>query len=946
MRWNSPSGRDSSNDPDISTFDAATLPQISRAVTIEGNDATLTQLRRNTVTLIHRPFIRSTVLLLALLLAPLLGSAPAARAASVTPQISAGSGHTCALRTNGTVVCWGFNTDGISTPPADLAGVTNIGAGIFITCAVKSDGTVACWGSTTRFGGTPPAGLTGVTQVSTSFARACAVKSDGTVVCWGSDAGLGANTPPAGLTGVIQISVGEYGTCALKNDGTVVCWGDSSFTPPAGLTGVKQLDTGYYNVCAVKSDSTVICWGDNTYNASTPPAGLTGVTQVSAGGYFGCALKNDSTVVCWSTYPDNRTVVPAGLTGVVQISVGDNHTCALKNDGTVVCWGSGSGVNVPAGLDLDNQSPTAVSLAPTSVAENQPVGTTVGAFTTTDPDAGDAFAYTLVSGTGSADNSQFTIEGNTLKTAASFDFETKSSYTVRVRSTDRNGAFAEQSFTISVSDVVENVAPVANNDTASTDEDTPVTISVLANDTDADGNRLTPSIVSGSSNGQAVVNADGTITYTPNANYNGPDSFTYKANDGTVDSNVAKVSITVNAVNDAPVAQNDSATTNEDTPVTVNVLTNDSDTDGALDPSSVTVTGAPSKGTTSVNAATGAITYTPNANANGFDSLIYSVCDTGTPLPAKCATATVNITITPVNDAPVAVADSYSTNEDTTLTVAARGVLTNDTDVDTRDTRTAVLVSGPSHAASFTLNDDGSFVYTPALNYNGPDSFSYKLRDAAGAESAPVTVALTVNAVNDAPTLALAANTCAAPNTPTGSFHLSLADVDSTSLSLSATSSNTALVPQSGITFSGSGASRTVTIAAKTASGMAVVTLMVSDGQASTQQTITVKEGTSNNETLTGTNGADLIFAQGGEDTVNALDGVDLVCGGSGNDVLNGGAGDDALSGQNGDDRLDGEAGNDTLTGGASADRFDGGADTDTITDFNPSEGDTKTNVP
>src|SRR4029450_6757832 len=106
---------------------------------------------------------------------------------------------------------------------------------------------------------------------------------------------------------------------------------------------------------------------------------------------------------------------------------------------------------------------------------------------------------------------------------------------------------------------------------------------VLSNDTDVDANSLTAIQVSGPAHGSLTLNVNGSLTYTPAANYNGPDSFTYKANDGTVDSNVATVSLTVNAVNDAPVAVNDSYNTNEDAPLNISapgVLSNDTDVDG------------------------------------------------------------------------------------------------------------------------------------------------------------------------------------------------------------------------------------------------------------------------------------------------------------------------------------------------------------------------------
>jgi ELWxxDGT repeat protein len=106
-------------------------------------------------------------------------------------------------------------------------------------------------------------------------------------------------------------------------------------------------------------------------------------------------------------------------------------------------------------ISSSNTAPTSLTLSASSIAENQASGTSVGTFSTTDPDAGDTFTYTLVSGTGSTDNASFTIDGSTLKTAASFDFETKSSYSIRVRTTDQGGLSYEKQFTITVLDVNE-----------------------------------------------------------------------------------------------------------------------------------------------------------------------------------------------------------------------------------------------------------------------------------------------------------------------------------------------------------------------------------------------------------------------------------------------------------------------------------------------------------
>jgi uncharacterized repeat protein (TIGR01451 family) len=196
-----------------------------------------------------------------------------------------------------------------------------------------------------------------------------------------------------------------------------------------------------------------------------------------------------------------------------------------------------------------------------------------------------------------------------------------------------------------------NRPPVAAPDGYTVDEDTVLTVSVpglLANDLDADGDRLSAVLVSSPAHGTLAFNADGSFVYRPATNYFGPDSFTYKANDGTADSAVVTVSLTVN----------------------------------------------------------------------------------------------------PVNDPPVAAPDGYVVFEDLARTVAAPGLLGNDSDVD-GDTLRAVLVTGPAHGG-LTLNADGSFRYAPEPDYNGPDSFTYKAHDGT-VDSAVVTVSLTVQPVNDAP---------------------------------------------------------------------------------------------------------------------------------------------------------------------------------------------------
>lgn len=171
---------------------------------------------------------------------------------------------------------------------------------------------------------------------------------------------------------------------------------------------------------------------------------------------------------------------------------------------------------------------------------------------------------------------------------------------------------------------IGNAAPVATDDAATTEEDTAVTVNVLTNDQDADGDQLTVTAVTQGANGSVVVGGDNTVTYTPNANFNGTDSFTYTASDGTAASNTATVQITVNAVNDPPNAVVDFALTLRRRPVTIPVLANDRDPEG----DSLSVTGATqgANGSVAVNA-DGTVTYTPRRNFRGLDRFTYNISD-------------------------------------------------------------------------------------------------------------------------------------------------------------------------------------------------------------------------------------------------------------------------------------------------------------------------------
>jgi len=289
---------------------------------------------------------------------------------------------------------------------------------------------------------------------------------------------------------------------------------------------------------------------------------------------------------------------------------------------------------------------------------------------------------------------------------------------------------AAQTFTITIQ--APNQPPSAIADSATTAEDTAVDVDVLGNDTDPDGDPLSLNSATPGAHGTTEIVA-GKVRYSPDPNYNGPDSFSYTVSDGNLTS-TAQVSVTVTPVNDPPSAANDGATTPEDTALTVDALGNDTDPDG--DTLTVTAVGPAAHGTAALIA--GVVTYEPALNYHGGDSFTYTIEDGN----GGSATATVNIGVTPVNDAPAANGQSVSTNEDTALPITLSG-----SDVE-GDPLTFSVVNGPAHG---TLSGSGAQrTYTPAPNYHGPDSFTFKVNDGS-ADSNTATVQITVNPVNDPP---------------------------------------------------------------------------------------------------------------------------------------------------------------------------------------------------
>ncbi|WP_296062947.1 Ig-like domain-containing protein [uncultured Amphritea sp.] len=293
---------------------------------------------------------------------------------------------------------------------------------------------------------------------------------------------------------------------------------------------------------------------------------------------------------------------------------------------------------------------------------------------------------------------------------------------------------ASGSVTYVVDNPVSNSAPVALDDAAVTDSGSAVTISVLGNDSDPDGDNLTVTSLSGVANGSAKINNNGTVSFTPAATFSGTEVFSYNVSDNQGGSASASVSVTVKTAvtaNSAPVANNDSAATDMDTAVLIPVLANDSDPDGD------TLTIVSTSGVNgSVTISSGVMTFTPATGFTGVESFSYTVSDGN----GHTASATVSVTVNAPanqNSAPVAVDDNATM---TSLGAVVIAVLANDSDPE----GDALSISTVSKAAkgSVSVNSDGTVTYLPGNRFKNSDSFSYTITDGDKTATATVYVQL------------------------------------------------------------------------------------------------------------------------------------------------------------------------------------------------------------
>jgi hypothetical protein len=324
--------------------------------------------------------------------------------------------------------------------------------------------------------------------------------------------------------------------------------------------------------------------------------------------------------------------------------------------------------------------------------------------------------------------------GNNLEYTPNQDYFGTDTFTYTI--TDSNNDTDTATVTITVEPV--NDDPVAVDDVASVDEDSSVSVDVLANDDDpVENDPLTIDSFTQGSNG-SVAEVNGELVYTPNQDYFGTDSFTYTISDGNGGTDSATVSVTINPINDDPVAVDDTDNVDEDSSVTVDVLANDSDP-VENDPLTIDSFTQGTNGTvTEVN---GELEYTPNQDYFGTDTFTYTISDGN----GGTDSATVTITVNSVNDDPIVNDDTAGVNENDSVII---DVLANDDDLVEGDQLTICDTTNPSNGTIQVINNQ--IEYTPNQDYNGTDTFTYTACDGNGGEGT-ATITVTVNEVNDDP---------------------------------------------------------------------------------------------------------------------------------------------------------------------------------------------------
>ena len=242
--------------------------------------------------------------------------------------IAAGTNHSCAIRVDGTIVCWGANPYGQTDAPGGT--FTAVSAGTYHSCAIRTDGTVVCWGDNPYGQIDAPSGP--FSDVAAGRGYSCGIRTDSTAVCWGAQTWGLSDAPDGAFTGV---AAGRLYSCGIRPDHTLTCWGNSGWLSDVPDGTFVDVALGWDHSCGVRTDGTVSCWGVNFGGQRDAPSGT--FIDVGVGANYSCAVQSDGNVVCWGDNSYGRAEAPSGT--FTAVAAGEFHACGLRTDNAILCWG-------------------------------------------------------------------------------------------------------------------------------------------------------------------------------------------------------------------------------------------------------------------------------------------------------------------------------------------------------------------------------------------------------------------------------------------------------------------------------------------------------------------------------------------------------------------------------------------------------------------------------
>ncbi|MBY5981317.1 Ig-like domain-containing protein [Ferrimonas balearica] len=532
-----------------------------------------------------------------------------------------------------------------------------------------------------------------------------------------------------------------------------VSFSDNSitFTPAAGFIGNASLTYTIADPSGAEASANVSV---QVVAADSEPVAVDDEASVNEDESVQIRVLNNDSHGGAGLNPASVQVVDAPLHGEVSVDVGSGvitYRPTENYDGsdsfTYQVQDNGERVSAPATVRIEvlpvNDAPVAVNDTFDVTEDGEVLLTLLN--NDSDPDSGDApqqdsieFLSQPEQGTLTLRDGQWYFQPEANQTA-SVEFE--------YRVADGEGVYSDGARVFVRIEAV-NDAPVARADEASTDEDTALLLDLLTNDEDVDGQLLPGQIeiTVPPTSGTVSQDSEGNWYYTPNPNASGQDSFEYRLVDeeGLASESVV-VTVTINAVNDIPVANDDAVTLAEDGDFAINVLGNDEDIDGVLLAASVTVVAQPEHGTVELDRTTGLLRYQAGDNYFGEDRFQYRVQDDA---GAWSNDATVVVTISAVNDAPLANPDRVEMDEDQGTTL---NLLGNDQDVDGRLDPTSIELKDLPESIRVEVQADGSLQISPAQDFSGEVTFSYRVADDEGEYSDWALITVVVRAQNDAP---------------------------------------------------------------------------------------------------------------------------------------------------------------------------------------------------